>query len=117
MSPTYDCQTCGACCGSPWTGDGYVTLSDEEVDRLQKLALPIVWQRQGDTEPIELIPRLGTRIAEDGRRTCVAFQGTVGQTCGCGIYEARPGPCRRYQAGDVLCLEARRRAGQPIHGE
>ena len=111
MADEYDCQTCGACCCSPWTGDGYVRLYDIDLDRLQGVDVPVIFQTQGYGEPPEVIPKLGTKIDGQGGRVCVGFDGRAGEACGCGIYDSRPEACRKFEAGSELCKEARRRMG------
>lgn len=113
MADVYDCQSCGACCFSPWTGDGYVRLYNLDLGRLGG-RFPAVYQEQGYGEPPEVIPKLGTRIDEHGGRVCVAFEGRGGARCACGIYPSRPEPCRRFEAGGRLCREARQRLGLPV---
>jgi Fe-S-cluster containining protein len=111
MIAPYDCQTCGACCFSPWTGDGYVRLYDLDRERLEPLGLPVVLQTQGYDDPPEVIAKLGTKSDEQGGRVCVAFEGRAGQACACGIYAARPEACRQFEVGGLLCQEARRCKG------
>src|SRR5262245_11107537 len=113
MVDGHDCQTCGACCFSRWTGEGYVRLYEPDLDRLRPLSLPVIYQTQGDGDPPEVIPKLGTKVVEPGGRVCVAFEGRVGEACGCVIYPLRPGPCRRFEVGSSLCQEARQRMGLP----
>ena len=110
----YDCQTCGACCASHWNGDGYVRLYDMDLARLDGMGLPILQQEQGYGDPPEVIPKLGTRFDDHGQRVCVAFQGSIGGACACGVYEQRPEACRRFESGSTLCREARQRFGLPL---
>jgi Fe-S-cluster containining protein len=107
----YDCQTCGACCRSPWAGDGYVRLHDIDLERLQGLSLPIIDQEQGD---FEVIPKLGTKWESAEQRICAAFTGQVAKSCSCSIYEHRPEACREYEVGGALCRQARQKAGLPV---
>src|SRR5438876_972247 len=93
----YDCQTCGACCYSPWTGDGYVRLYDIDLDRLDGSGLSIILQDQGELGDLEeVLPKLGTGFDDQGRRTCIAFRGLAGKQCSCTIYADRPEACRRF---------------------
>ena len=115
MTATFDCQTCGACCFSPWTGDGYVRLYEIDIERLLPTGLPVVFQTQ---ENSETITKLGTRPANKGLRACVGFAGGLGRSCSCTIYELRPEACRHFEVGGALCREARQRAGLPVeHGD
>jgi Fe-S-cluster containining protein len=109
-APEYDCLACGACCFSPWTGDGYVAVDEAEATQLSRLALPVIHQVQGDGQTIA---KLGTRIDSTGR-ACVAFRGSVGRACACGIYDLRPQPCRQFEMGSIACRQARQRFALPI---
>jgi uncharacterized protein len=106
----YDCQACGACCAAldPQAGDGHAPLSRDEARGLRALGLPVVKSPFGGrwlgTEPHD---------GAGGRPACVAFQGELGGTCRCSVYEARPSACRAFESGDRLCLEARELAGMP----
>jgi uncharacterized protein len=42
---------------------------------------------------------------------CVALQGPVGQSVGCSIYALRSSTCREFEAGSVVCNEARAKIG------
>ena len=108
MNREFDCQTCGACCASPYSGEAYVALNDSEATRLTSAQLPVILQRQGG-DPPEVLLKLGTKLDRNSLKVCAAFEGVVGATCFCGIYEARPGACRQFQAGGPACREARRR--------
>lgn len=110
--PLYDCQTCGACCASPWTGEGYALLYPNDVARLDGLGLPVFQMTQGDGD--DAITLLGTRVDGQARRVCVAFGGEVGGACACTVYEARPAVCRDVEPGDGACRDSRRRFGLPI---
>ena len=110
MNPEFDCQSCGACCVSPYTGDAYVALDESEADRLALAQLPVILQRQGG-DPPEFVPKLGTKLSDDGTNVCAAFRGMAGSTCSCGIYQVRPNACRQFAVGGSACLEARRRIG------
>jgi Fe-S-cluster containining protein len=71
---------------------------------------------------------LGGKVNDDARRAadaitvahqggmtrCVAFAGEVGGDCACAIHEDRPGACRRFQEGSILCQAAREAAGLPV---
>ena len=105
MNREFDCQTCGACCVSPYTGDAYVALNDSEATRLASAQLPVVLQRQGGDPPV-FLPKLGTTLSANAI-VCVAFGGAAGSTCSCGIYEERPNACRQFEAGGKACRETR----------
>jgi hypothetical protein len=109
----YDCETCGACCASPWDHEGYVRLNDDDLQRLGALNLPIILQPQQGDDAGAVIPRLGTAISE-GRRVCEAFAGCIGVRCGCSIYSDRPQACRQLAPAGPFCKAARQRLGLPV---
>jgi Fe-S-cluster containining protein len=110
MNPEFNCQTCGACCSSPYSGEAYVALTDDEATRLIRAQLPVILQRQGG-DPPEFLPRLGTKLDANAAKVCAAFGGVVGSTCVCTIYEERPSACRQFEVGGRQCREERRRMG------
>jgi len=109
--PEYDCQKCGACCIQMGSFDGtsYVYLDRGEARNMRRLGLTVVRSPRGHST-------LGCRrhLGAQGQQTCVAFEGIVGDQCGCSIYEDRPGVCRAFQVGEDLCREARAAAGLPV---
>jgi Fe-S-cluster containining protein len=111
-SDAFDCQSCGACCLSPYTGNAYVALADDEATRLTSLQLPVILQRQGG-DPPEVVPKLGTKLSANAMNICVALEGSAGSRCRCSVYEARPLACRQFEVGSKVCREARRRIGLP----
>ena len=100
-----DCLNCGACCVSPFLGEGYVPLELEEEERLWRLRLPILEVITGPAE--ERVTLLGTKINSQRHRVCVALEGAVAGKVHCSIYEARPEHCRRFERGSPECLQAR----------
>ena len=106
--PVYDCQQCGACCLDPLRGEGYASLDRSESKRMKRLGLHVVSGAGGSA--------LATRAhAGDGRAwACVAFQGDVGGTCGCSIYQDRPAVCRGFTVGSFHCRQARAATGLPV---
>jgi Fe-S-cluster containining protein len=109
----FDCQTCGACCVSPNTGDAYVALSDSEATRMTWAQLPVILQRQGG-DPPEFLPKLGTKLDANAMNVCAAFGGVVRSTCFCSIYADRPQACRQFDVGGNACREARRKVGLAV---
>ena len=110
MNRECDCQTCGACCASPYSGEAYVALNDGEAIRFTLTRLPVILQRQGG-DPPEFLPRLGTKLDANATKVCAAFGGVVGSTCFCSVYEKRPSACGQFEVGGRACREARRRMG------
>ncbi|MCI0377963.1 MAG: YkgJ family cysteine cluster protein [Gemmataceae bacterium] len=104
-----DCLTCGACCVSPFLGQGYVPLEPEEEERLGRLGLPVLQIVAGPAE--ERLTLLGTKINNQRHRVCIALEGVVTEKVHCAIYEARPEHCRRFERGSPECLQARASLG------
>jgi Fe-S-cluster containining protein len=101
-----DCQRCGACCrnGAENMREGvsdWVEVDDDEtLAKRQRGASWVVRNVDGV---------LHMRLVDGGR--CIALRGSIGGRVRCSIYEVRPRPCRRVQAGDASCLRARADAG------
>ena len=111
----YDCQLCGACCAAvPSAAQAYVRLFEIDLTRLRGVDVPIYREEQAWTDWTEEVLQLGIKLNHQGKRVCVGFEGDVGGACGCGIYELRPEACRKFEAGSILCKEARQAAGMPI---
>jgi Fe-S-cluster containining protein len=92
-----------------------VRLFPPDQERLRRHELPVVVLVQpADGEQMEELFLLGTRHEQAGIRVCTAFGGNIGQACRCTIYADRPDVCRRFEVGDVLCLQARQKAGLPV---
>ncbi|MBS2026871.1 MAG: YkgJ family cysteine cluster protein [Deltaproteobacteria bacterium] len=106
--PSFDCQSCGACCcnsdenraeGYPW----YVELDDARSRLLRDDDLRkryVVQDPQG-------VPHL--RLDPSGR--CAALRGKLGKSVTCAVYADRPRGCRRVMPGDAQCLKARVQRG------
>lgn len=109
----YDCETCGACCASPWNSDGYIRLANDDLPRIQRLGLEIVSEPQQGDDADAVTPRLGTCLSE-GQRVCAAFAGCIGVRCGCSIYDDRPQACRQLVPMGPFCKAARQRFGLPV---
>ena len=111
MTSPLDCLTCGACCASPFLGEGYIQLNAEEEKRLGRKGLPVLVIVP---DPEDRIVMLGTKINSQGMRVCVGLTGKVGKQVSCTIYEDRPTLCRQFEAGSPECLqrETRRAAGR-----
>lgn len=103
-----DCLTCGACCASPFLGEGYIQLDAAEQTRLQRRGLPVL---ELVSDPEDRIVMLGTKINAQGERVCVALSGKLGKKVACTVYDERPILCRQFEAGSPECLQARRAVG------
>src|SRR4029077_13202800 len=80
----FDCQTCGACCASPFEGEGYIPLERDEELRFLSLKLPML---EIIAKPLEdRTVLLGTHLNSQRRRVCAGFAGNVGGRCACLIY-------------------------------
>ena len=108
MDEPPNCVDCGACCVSPFLGEGYIQLAEEEVARVRFLGLPVIDMLEDEEERIVL---LGTRINREGHRVCRALGGKIGRRVECSIYESRPSLCRQFEAGSPECLQARQAVG------
>ena len=108
MASSPDCLTCGACCVSPFVGEGYIRLDVEEEERLGRKGLPVL---EVVPDPHDRIVLLGTKRNGQGTRVCMALTGRVGKQVACSIYEDRPSLCRQFEAGSPECHQARRAAG------
>jgi len=96
MDDEFDCQRCGACC-AVFRVSFYWAEADDAP---------------GGTVPVALTRPVGTlhrcMAGTEARPVrCVALQGEVGRSVGCGIYEQRSSTCRSVQPGDEQCLKAR----------
>jgi uncharacterized protein len=103
-----DCLTCGACCASPFVGEGYIQLNREEEQRLGRMGLPVLVVVP---DPADRIVMLGTKYNGQRIRVCVALSGNVGKQVACTIYGDRPVLCRQFEAGSPECHQARRAMG------
>lgn len=104
--PAYDCTACGACCCNPDENrvEGYVDYvevkpNDELLKRKALVHRLVVLGRDG-------VPHMRMQ-----HHRCAALKGPVGEKAICTIYEVRPTPCRRLEAGSERCLEYRRERG------
>ena len=73
---------------------------DETIAKRQRGAALLVRNEDGV---------LHMRMVDGGR--CIALRGSIGRRVSCSIYDVRPRPCRRVEAGDASCLRARADAG------
>lgn len=108
MAAVPDCLICGACCASPFVGQGYIRLSPEEETRLARQGLPVLEVVPNADDRIVL---LGTKDNAERIHVCAALTGKIGKQVACSIYEERPVLCRQFEAGSPECYEARRALG------
>ncbi len=98
--PTYECDCCGACCGSY-----FIFASAEDARREPRIiaearqlpASQATPEYQYHLYPLPFLEACGF-LGEDRR---------------CSIYETRPDVCRQFAAGDHQCQLARERKGLP----
>jgi len=99
------CQHCGACCASlrvdfhpaELAGGAFAWGDGVPLAMTVPVTPAIVRLRGTDAMP----PR------------CVALIGEVGVAVACGIYAARPSPCREFAVEHPACNRARRQCGLP----
>jgi uncharacterized protein len=99
------CQACGACCAS----------FRVDFHPAETAGGTFAW---GQGVPLEMTvpvtPAIVRLRGTDGAAPrCVALEGTIGQSVHCGIYEARPSPCREFDTSHDACARARHRHGLP----
>lgn len=102
---TLDCQTCGACCTSPFgdVAEPFVAVTRADVARLgreRERRLVVVDHRSASGRG--LVAR---------HAACAALEGLPGREVRCTIYDARPDACRAVEPGGAYCLESRARLG------
>lgn len=104
---TFNCLECGGCCLSADRDFVYVFVREDED-------APII--EAGREELLEYDGyEIWLRTKEFGEyRACMALEGELGKDCRCSIYEARPGVCRRFEAGGPACLLARSNLELPL---
>lgn len=109
MSPAtthYECTRCGACCINPPdnVAEGFSAYIEIEPDDLIRKKPDLLRRYARDVDG-----RLHLQILADGR--CKALLGRVGDRVRCAIYQSRPSPCRRVEAGSELCQAYQRGQG------
>lgn len=95
----FDCRSCGACCAF---------FQKVDVGRNDIVPVDYVWlvtDLPGDESPeVWLKRKLPGAV-------CSAFDGEVGITARCEIYEARPRSCSTFEPGSDRCRAVRRAYG------
>lgn len=110
-----DCQSCGACCISPYDYPAYVDLDEEEVDRIPKRL--VTHAHNLLSYPAMKTKAARARVRVDGATktveaiVCVALQGKPGESCACKIYEDRPRACSQFRPGSSECRASRAELG------
>ena len=102
LAAEFDCMTCGACCAPlQQDSDVHVQVEDGDLSDLPpRIVKSMVVSKGGDHY-------LGTKSNAQGKTTCRALSGTIGQQCSCMIYTKRPMACRIFEPGSPECLQAR----------
>ena len=98
----YDCQRCGACCTNPPENQAEGYTAYIEVEPRSKLLGRKDLVRKY-TQEIDGVVHL--KLLADNR--CAALLGKLGKSVRCAIYQFRPAPCRRVEAGSKLCQRYR----------
>ena len=110
MTP-HPCQTCGACCA--FFRVEFYWRESSQADLAQRAVPAHLTEKLDETFQI----MRGTEGKHS--RACVAFQGRIGTSSKCTIYENRPTPCRAFGASyedwtkNPRCDEARAQHGLP----
>ena len=109
MTPSkHPCLTCGACCAYFRVMFYWRESSREDHDR----AVPAHLTEKLD-ETFQVMRGTETKHS----RACIAFEGRIGTSSKCTIYENRPTPCRAFAASfedgtkNPRCDEARAHHG------
>jgi Fe-S-cluster containining protein len=102
----YDCQRCGACCCNPDQNraEGY-------VDYVQVKRGDAILERGPLARRLVVVNDAGEMHMRMIHDRCAALEGKIGKKVTCSIYEVRPTPCRRVEAGSESCLARRRERG------
>lgn len=99
--PIPDCVTCGACCF-------YFPVVSVGINDITTREHYVEIMREGERGEY-LVDRFVKRNVEKG--CCAELDGEVGVRGICKIYEQRPYPCRRFDAGSDKCHGIRRMFG------
>jgi Fe-S-cluster containining protein len=95
----WTCRTCGACCAcSSFVGPG--------LDEI--IPAPLHPYLDRPTRSVRVLPvkqPAGAPMAGHYMLYCPALEGTVGVSCGCGVYEERFKVCRDFKPGGEICLK------------
>ena len=104
----YDCQSCGACCGSVLVKLGHwVNCTDLDVMSMPKRhRLKLFAVKDEDGRKLKATPQ-----GKDGY--CTFLTGTPGDKVSCRIYKHRPTLCRVFKAGSENCRSSRAEIGLP----
>ncbi len=99
------CVSCGACCAAfrvdfhPVELEGGAFAWETGVPAAMTVPVTASLVRMAGTDAPE--PR------------CLALEGEIGVAVACGIYGARPSPCREFDTVHDACARARKRHGLP----
>ena len=105
----YDCQACGACCINPRHN-----RKNDIIDYVQVFPADALFQRKPLRTRWTVRNEDGQwHMKMDSAGRCSALEGKIASHAGCGIYEARPGVCRKLVPGTDQCITARREQGLP----
>jgi len=110
--PAFDCRRCGACCCNP--ADNRRAGADDYVDVTPADEL---WHAEQQRRRYTVEGPKGVHLRLHGGDRCAALVGPIGQRVRCAIYDLRPRPCRRVQAGDEECRERRRERGLSLRSD
>jgi Fe-S-cluster containining protein len=104
--PTFDCQSCGACCYNPAhnRAEGffeYVQVMNDDVMMAPEhddVRARLTYTNEKGEVHLLLTPH---------EQRCVGLAGAIGRKVKCTIYDVRPSPCRNMTPGSEKCLARR----------
>lgn len=102
-----DCQSCGGCCVAQYADERvYVEMTTAERNALppHRRRLTVFNPRWGSYD-------VKTKVERGGSTVCAFLFGSLGERVRCGIYDARPAPCRSFKPGSPECLGSRDEIG------
>ena len=110
MKTAYDCQSCGACCMTPYYEDPtYIQMEPKEYDVLPRHRRRLaVLNRQWNHYDVK------TKRDRDGNTVCAFLVGRIGTKVRCGIYADRPRICSAFKAGSDECKGSRQELSLPL---
>jgi Fe-S-cluster containining protein len=102
-----DCQSCGACCIAQWDDDRYVMLDESDATIITQAGRDDLIVADVNQWNEMTFRAVRTKRSPEGHCVCAALHGLIGESVKCGIYDARPGPCRHFRPGSLECRAAR----------
>ena len=101
------CRECGLCCCHQTDGDGYISLNEDDIQRLGRRARKRVEHLWYGESPVFFIER---PVGVYGF-ACPFLRGQPGKRVSCRIYDRRPAACQDFKRGGPVCKEVLRYHG------